>query len=113
MADPRMGDDLPSLYLVDQSDSTGPGVAPREPQSKRPSLSGPVDDIGSVVALVDWLEEGSLDDAKLNLVKTYWARPSDKLEEFGDGISIARGICDCDTFAAKVGKTQGGPMHNL
>ena len=60
MADPRMGDDLPSLYLVDQSDSTGPGVAPGEPHSKRPSLSGPVDDIGSVVALVGWSEEGSI-----------------------------------------------------
>ena len=69
--------------------------------------------LGQLLRLWVGQRKEALDDAKLNLVKTYWARPSDKLEEFGDGISIARGICDCDAFATKVGKTQGGPIHNL
>ena len=44
MAESEMGDSLPSRSLVVQGGSTGQEVATGESHSKRPSLSGSVDE---------------------------------------------------------------------
>ena len=53
-----------------------------------------------------------MDNAKLDLVKAWWARLDYKVEGSVIGFSTARGICERVAFATKARKTQGGPVHN-
>lgn len=49
--EPKTGDDPPSQYLGDQSDSTKPREAVGGHKEKRPNLGGPIDVIRSAVRL--------------------------------------------------------------
>ena len=50
---PEMGDGLPSRIWLNRVVSLGPKVAVGESHSERPSLSGPADEVISVVDFVD------------------------------------------------------------
>ena len=52
-AEPEMGDGLPSRTWLNRVVSLGPRVIAGESHSKKPSLSGPVDEVVSAVDFVD------------------------------------------------------------